>query len=233
MDNFLGTLVFLLPGVMAYFWLQSFGINPVMKHSPTEFTALSALLWLPVSVITLCIYNMGIKLSMYLVGARPIWSINDLKIVSGNLLFLIIFLLLSSVVSFCICAFWAKWGYVLQQEVINKIRVWRGVAPFSNTPSVWDEIFTKNDAQVVEIGKIDKPGCEMIGCINKVSRPLEPERNLYLNEVDFFTDLVEKYKIPVTGIFYDTKSGTYVKIFDPEAIRKAQERPEETTSSGS
>lgn len=60
MDSLLGTIVFILPGFLAYFWLQSFGITPVTKHSSGELTAISALLWLPVSFVTLLIYNLGI-----------------------------------------------------------------------------------------------------------------------------------------------------------------------------
>ena len=57
LDSFIGTIVFLLPGFLMYFWIQSFGINPVVKHSATEMGAISALLWLPVSLLTIIIYN--------------------------------------------------------------------------------------------------------------------------------------------------------------------------------
>ncbi|MNW63618.1 hypothetical protein D3C74_418430 [compost metagenome] len=40
--------------------------------------------------------------------------------------------------------------------------------------------------------------------------------------MDFFTDLVERHQISVIQVFYDTKSGTYVKIFDPDEIKNAQ-----------
>ncbi len=230
MDNLLGTIVFILPGFLMYFWLQSFGINPVVKHSPGEFGAIAALLWLPASFSTLLLYNGIIYLSKMMSHTDIVWSIQALKDKSGSFTFLLVFLLLSSAVSFVLSVIWAKWLYPIQLKVINRVRNWRGTASLSKSPSVWDEVFTNNDAQVVEIGRMDKAGISMIGCINKASRTFEPERHLNLNDVDFFTELVGRHKISVSQIFYDTKSGTYVKIFDPEEIENAQHKDQETTS---
>ncbi|ETT55409.1 hypothetical protein C162_03097 [Paenibacillus sp. FSL R7-269] len=232
MDNLLGTIVFILPGFLMYFWLQSFGINPVVKHTPGEFTAIAALLWLPASFTTLLLYNSVILLSKLIGNADVIWSIQKLKDKSGSLTFLLVFLALSTLVSFVLSLFWAKWLYPIQMKLVNKIRNWRGAASFSKNPSVWDEVFTNNDSQVVEIGRIDKNGMTIIGCVNKASRTFEPERHISIDDVDFFTKLVEDHKISVTQIFYDTKSGTYVKIFNPEEIEAAQHKDlEEPTSS--
>jgi hypothetical protein len=224
MDNLLGTIVFLLPGFLAYFWLQSFGITPVTKHTPAEFTSISALLWLPVSFVTLLIYNLGIWLSNKMVKLSPIWTVADLNKVAGSFVFLIAFLLLSALVSFLLSWVWARHCQKRLNNLINKIRISRGIAPFSESPSVWDEVFVKYGGKVVEIGKIDKPEGRLIGCIRKASRPLEPERNLYLDDVQFFTEIVEDYEVPVSNIFFDTKSGSYVKVFDHDAIIEAQKK---------
>lgn len=225
MDNFLGTIVFLLPGVMAYFWLQSFGINPVAKHSPTEFTAIAGLLWLPVSFITLSLCNLAIYISYLIVGAKQIWTIQNLKDASGSLVFLAVFLLLSLLVSFFLCWLWAKWGYKLQQKIVNKVRLSRGLADFSENASVWDEVFGKYEVQIVEIGKVDNPTNKMIGQIRKASRPFETERNLCLDHVELFTKLIkDNPDIPVVNIFIDTKSGMYIRIFDTETIQLALDK---------
>ncbi|MEK4881418.1 MULTISPECIES: DUF6338 family protein [Paenibacillus] len=231
MDNLLGTIVFILPGFLMYFWLQSFGINPVVKHSPGEFTAISALLWLPASFATLLLYNGIVSISKVISNTDVIWSIQQLKDKSSSLTFLLVFLILSAIVSFVISVIWAKWLHPIQAKLINKIRNWRGAASLSKNPSVWDEVFTNNDAQVVEIGRLDKAGITIIGCINKASRTFEPERHLNLDDVDFFTDLVKRHDISVDKIFYDTKSGTYVKIFDSKQIEDAQIKDSEVTSS--
>lgn len=222
MDNFLGTLVFLLPGVLAYFWLQAFGINPVQKHSPVEFSAVSALLWLPVSFITLTLYNYAYNLSLLPTFLSYVGTIDDLKKVSGSFVFLSIFLLISIISSYLLCIIWAKWGYQVHRWLINKVRKWRGLATLSSSPTVWDEAFLNNNAQVVEVGKIDKPESAIIGCIKKVSRPFETERSLLLDDIEFFSKLVVEHEIPVANVYIDTKSGTYIKVFDPEIIRESQ-----------
>ncbi len=224
MESLIGTIVFLLPGFLAYFWLQSFGITPVTKHTPAEFTTISALLWLPVSFFSLLMYNFTIWVSVRIVGLEPIWNVVDLNKMSGSFVFLVSFLLISALISFLLCWGWAKYGQTRLQNLINKIRISRGIAPFSDSPSVWDEVFVKYGGKVVEIGKIDKPEGKLIGCIRKASRPLEPECNLYLDDVQFFTEIVEDYDVPVSNIFFDTKSGSYVKVFDNDAIIKAQEK---------
>lgn len=228
LDSFLGTLVFLLPGLMLYLWLQSFGINPVVKHSPAEFTAVSVLLWFPVSLTAILVFNIFVKISLLIHALKPIWSTNELKEASGSFTFLIVFLGSSLIISFVFGVIWAKWIHQpIFMRVINKVRTWRGLAAFSKSPSVWEEVFANNDAQVVEIGKIDKKEESYIGEIKKASRAFEPERNILLNDIQFFTDLVKKHNVPVSNIFIDSKSGMYIKIFDPNEIIDAQKKDNE------
>lgn len=232
MDSFLGTIVFIIPGLLLYFWLQSFGIKSVVKHTTAEFTAIVAILWLPVSLITLLLYNLVIKFGKlasdlipihFIPDLTPIHSITDLKAASDSFIFLGFFILLSIIVSFLFGVVWSKWLHKRFMNRINDIRKRRGSAPFSKSPSVWDEVFGKDIAQVVELGKIDKQDSTscFIGRIANVSRHLEPERNIHLADVAYYTELVEKYKIPVKNIFYDTKSGSYIKVFDSEKVSEA------------
>ncbi|WP_315793176.1 DUF6338 family protein [Paenibacillus sp. BIC5C1] len=222
MENFIGTVVFILPGFLMYFWIQSFGVNPVVKHTAGEFTAIAALLWLPTSFVTLLLYNGGIYVSRFFGNADIVWSLKDLSSKSDNILFLVVFMILSVVVSYGMSWIWAVKVYDKYIKFINKVRKKRNVAPFSMNPSVWDEIFLKDDSQVVEIGKLNSDGEPIIGCISKASRTFEPERYLNLEDIEFFTDLVKNRQVAVSQILYDTKAGTYIKIFDPDDIEKAQ-----------
>jgi len=235
MDNFLGTIVFILPGVLAYFWLQAFGINPVVKHSPTEFTAVAGLLWLPVSFGTLILFNISIWLSSFISHASPIWTMQALKDASNNFIFLVVFLLLSVLVSFIYSLIWSLWGFKIQQRLVNWVREKRGIAIFSDSTAVWDEVFGQNDSQIIEFGRIDKPEAfTIIGQINKASRIFEPERNLCIDEIDYMTELIRDYPtIRVSKMFLDTKAGTYIKVFDPKAADEAMllKDAAETTSS--
>ena len=224
MDNLIGTLVFLLPGFLAYFWLQAFGLNPVVKHTPAEFSAVAALLWLPVSLLTLLSYNTLIEVFQLGTYFASVWTINDLSKATSSIKFIAVFTLLSTIISLILSIVWSLWGYSLLLRFINQVRTWRKIANYSVSPSVWDEVFLKGNPQVVEVGKIDKPESKLVGCIKKVSRPFEPERNLFLEEIDFFSYLVTEYNIPVSSIFVDIKSGTYIKIFNAKSIHEAQLR---------
>ncbi|MCO7125130.1 hypothetical protein NIE88_04990 [Sporolactobacillus shoreicorticis] len=222
MDNFLGTLIFLLPGLMLYFWIQAFGVNPVVKHSTAEFTALAVLMWLPVSLTAIYIYNLMASNSVIKMTKNTIDTVDELKQSSTSFNFMFMFIFLSLIISFVYAVVWAKWLYSLYLWIINMIRKWRGFAKLSKTTSVWDEIFLHSDAQVVEIGNIAKPEQIVIGEIRKASRTFEPERNLYLKQTKFFTKLVENHGLKADNYFIDTKTGNYVKIFDKADIRQAQ-----------
>lgn len=219
METFISTVVFILPGFLMYFWIQAFGVNPVTKHNATEVGAISALLWIPVSISTLLAYNaIGV-----IYQADPIWSLDKLKEESGNLLFLFFFLVLSIFISFILSVTYIKLIYPYQCKRINKIREKRGVAPFSDSSSVWDEVFGGNTEQIVNVSKIDKQGEYVIGEMEKVPRPFEVDKCFTLQHVDLFTRLVKEYDVPISRVFVDSKSGICIKIYDDEAIRKAYE----------
>lgn len=223
MDSFIGTVVFILPGFLVYFWIQSFGINPVVKHSPIELTAISGMLWLPVSLITIWIYNILQNKFPWFYISGGIYDLLQLKESSVNIKFLTIFLVLSVLISYIFSIAWSLLGYPLQRMSINLVRTMRKTAKLSKTSSVWDEVFLGGDPQVVGIQKLDKPeDTTIIGCIEKASRTFEPERNLVLNDVEFFTNLVKEYEVPVESVFIDTKSGTLIKVYHPKAIERAQ-----------
>ncbi|MBP1907063.1 hypothetical protein J2Z32_003728 [Paenibacillus turicensis] len=221
MENFIGTALFILPGFMMYFWIQSFGINPVIKHTPIEFTTVSALLWIPVSVGTLLLHNVMYYVFKWTGEIYQVWNIGELLEAAQNPAFLLWFLMLSALVSYAFSSLWALYGMSRFREIINYIRRKNNLAEFSENTSVWDELFLKNEPQIVAIGKIDKPEHYLIGELGKVSRTFEPER-ISLNHVDYVTRIVTRRKVPVDKIFVDVKSGTYVKIFDSEEFKKAQ-----------
>lgn len=227
MEELLSTIVFLLPGFMMYFWLQSFGINSVVKHTSIELTAISALLWLPVASISLFLHNLIFVQENALTFIMSFENIQALLL--GSLDQLLLFIIVSALVSFIIGAIWAKWGYILQLGAINLIRKWRGIAELSKTPSVWEEVFLKNKPQVIEFGRLGDEKNTIVGEIDKVSRPFEPDKNIYLRDMDYYPDLIERYKIPVSNIFIDTKSGTYIKIFSSKDIVAAISKEEATS----
>lgn len=220
METFISTVVFVLPGFLMYFWIQSFGITPVTKHSSMEAGAIAALSWIPVSLATLCLYN----LIGLLYDATPIWTLEELKEKSSSVIFIAVFLVLSVFVSFLMSFLYVKFIYPYQSKKINEVRENRGVAPFAEMPSVWDEVFGGNTVQVVKISKIDNQNEFVIGELENVPRPFETEKCFSLRHVDLFTRLVSEYDVPVATVFVDTKSGMCIKIYDDEALQEAYEK---------
>jgi len=143
MGEFLSTFVFILPGIMAYFWLQVFGLNPSVKHTAPELSGIAALLWLPVSFITLLVLNTWGAIGTGVFSVDQVWTIEALNTATSDIKYLVLFLLASFIVSFIICWIWSLWGHEILRYGINYVREKRKIAPLSSSASVWEEFFIK------------------------------------------------------------------------------------------
>lgn len=187
METFLSTFVFIIPGIMAYFWLQAFGLNPPVKHTASEVSGIAALLWLPISFVTLLLLNAWGAIigqdSHFSVDI--VWSFEEVNIATSDIRYLVLFLLVSFIVSFILSAIWSIWGHIFPSKAINLIRGYRNLAPLSRSSTAWDGVFLINEPQVIEIVKIgEEKG--IIGEIAKVSRSFESDRNIYLKDMNVF-----------------------------------------------
>lgn len=240
MENFISTIVFTLPGLVCYYFLIWLGFTPSQKHNTFEMLGISALLWLPVSIMTIGSYNILSGL-VYVsdfnnaLGLQEriafIVSTSQLQKNLESMWFLLLFILLSIVFSYTTARLWTQKYYHIFLKHINWIRTEKlNISKFSKKPTVWEEIFTSEGQKVVKIVKLDNPSNFIIGSIRKSSRPLEPDRNIALDEVDFFTKLIDKYSPSVQKVFVDTKAGIVVHLYDPASIVASQEIDMESTS---
>ncbi|MDF9841944.1 MULTISPECIES: hypothetical protein [unclassified Paenibacillus] len=218
MDNFVSTAVFILPGILMYFWIQAFGINPVVKHSVPELAAITALMWLPVSIATIFIYN----LVGDIYGQKSIWTLTELKMQADNLKFLGWFLMISIPVSFAVSLFYTKILYPIQRLLVNSSRKKLGVAPLTTLQTVWEEFFIKVDEKrnkgvlAVRVYKLDKPGEEsLVGVVDRASRPYETERALVLDKCADLKASDKHYVYEVIRTYVDIKSGIVIQEIDP------------------
>lgn len=230
MEQFLSTFVFILPGIMAYFWLQVFGMTPSVKHTAPELSGISALLWLPVSFITLLVLNTwGVLVKTGLLSVSQVWSVKSLNEATSDIKYLVLFLFVSFVVSFFVCWIWSFWGNVLLKKVINHVRKTRGVAALSTSSTVWEEFFVKleqgnsedaDDSVIAKeavyiVHKIDKPDEFIAGSMTKASSPLEVDKSLVLEDTQNWMDSINNdYDFDVKRIYIDFKSGMVVKEID-------------------
>lgn len=231
MSEFLSTFVFILPGIMAYFWLQVFGLNPSVKHSAPELSGIAALLWLPVSFITLLVLNIwGALISEGFFSVDQVWTIDELSKATIDIRYLVLFLFTSFIVSFFICWFWSLWGHEFLRGRINSVRKTRKIAPLSSSSSVWEEFFIKINEEkpkeddfgkeaVYIVYKIDKPGEFIAGSMTKASRPTEVDKGLVLEETEGWTDAMSNSDYDVKRVYIDTKSGMVVKEIDHDNLK--------------
>jgi hypothetical protein len=252
-ENFLSTFVFILPGIMTYFWLQAFGLNSPIKHTAPEVSGIAALFWIPITLLSLTILNLystqGPQNSFFSVDTA--WTVKDFVSATADIKYLALFLALSAVVSFFFSWFWATVGNVWLQACINFVRKKREVAPLSQSATVWEEFFIKinkikepqeetdnrqeNDdgkQALLLVYKIDKKEEFIIGSMTKASRPYEQDKALVLDDTDVWKELLEHFDYPTIRSFVDIKSGVIVKELDakngvPKSVEEEQSSPEE------
>ncbi|GIN67556.1 hypothetical protein FKN04_09775 [Bacillus glycinifermentans] len=232
MENFVAILIFTLPGLLSYFWIQLFGLHPASKHINFEIAAISAILWFPVGMVVLGIYQLtAMIVNTHLISNRwqTIRTLSDVLELSNNLGFLVYFVLFSVIFSFLFSWFVSRFAYKWMIRLVNVVRKGSGTAELSGTSTVWNETFLKNDAQVVSFRKIDNPNEVIYGEIKKVSRPVELERNLLLANSEHWTHILKDSKdVEIDDIFVDTKTGFIISIYNTEDALNAQDKYLET-----
>ncbi|KAB2419288.1 MULTISPECIES: hypothetical protein [Bacillus] len=217
MEQFISIIIFSLPGLLAYFWLQLFGLNPTVKHTPTEMIGLSALLWVPITGLTIISYNVFVYI--FNIPVMNITSVEDIRILSNQLLFLMFFVFLSTIFSFLIAYVWGRSLYKLVLNLVNKVRVQRKTSMLSEDTSVWDSFFftleqEEEQPMIVEMYKIDKKEEKIYGAVIRMSRPFETERSLVLDQSKQWEESHKYYQYPVKRSYVDVKSGMVVNELD-------------------
>lgn len=229
MDQFISVIIFSLPGLITYFWIQWLGINPTVKHTPTEMVGISALLWAPTTFLTILSYNilflifdsffriLNIKLTF--LELNYLFKLNDLNVLSLNLVFLFFYVSLSVVFSFIVAVIWSRWLYKRTLDFVNEIRIKRNMIKLSEDSSVWDSFFFKLEEEkesqiVVELYKIDKPEEKICGPVIRMSRPFETDKAIIIDSSKGWDESHSYYKYPSKKIYVDTKSGMIINELD-------------------
>lgn len=219
MEQFILTLIFVLPGLLGYYWLAFLGVTPTQKHNSFEMLSISILLWVPITVLNVGVYNI-IACSKQV---EMIYNLDLLISLSKYLSFQLYYVISSIIFSYLFARLWTS-NNVQEKTLahINRLREKRKLAGFSRLTTVWDECFTTFKTLVVEISSLSNPENKIVGCIRKTSRPLEPERNLVIDDIEYFTNLVSENHISIDSVFVDVKTGLIIKIFNRKEIEEAQ-----------
>lgn len=245
MNEFLTLIIFTIPGLLAYFWIQLFGLTPTSKRESTEVIAISALLWIPIVISVLIIYQLLALTSHWSILHPSIdipilkknWflisnEINDLTKLSKKNWFILYYVTSSILISFYISKFITGKGYKFLLDKINKVREENGIAPLSEQTTVWNTMFLQNVGQIVEVSKIDSQEKSLVGCLTKVPRANEPSKDIVLEATDHWAKIMEYFDVRIEHVFIDTTSGTIIKIYDSNEALQAQDLYNQGVSEG-
>lgn len=225
MNQLLSVIIFAIPGLLVYFWIQAFGLNPTKKHSTTELAGITAIFWMPTVALTLLSYNRIATIQTIWLHLTPIHKLSAIESDAFDFDFLLWYFGLSAIFSLLISLAWSFIGFSVVLWFINKVRILRKVTKLDRTTSVWEAFFNtiqkrEEEPMVVEMYKIDNPDQKIVGSITRMSRPFESERALVIEESDNWTAHHKRYRYAVKKSYIDTKSGMIVSELEQDTAYK-------------
>ncbi|MDW4528097.1 hypothetical protein R3398_17155 [Rossellomorea marisflavi] len=255
MNQFITIVIFTLPGLLTYFWINLFGITPSVRKNNNEVTAISVLLWIPIVGMVFLIYNLSaylinlsstiIYLILWAIGKKylevnysiPLFeneityisSFEGLVNLSGEIWFVLFYVLLTIVISFILANTISRYAYEFILNKVNGVRKRNNIAPLGVHTTVWDSVFLNNKGQVIECKKDD---FSKIGLLLKVPRAHESTKAIVLEGVDHWTLVFEYYNVEIDYTYVDTDSGLIINIYNSNKAQEAQKQFNERFPSG-
>lgn len=202
--SFLDSILFLVPGLMAYFWNEKLGVTPPVKPSNLEQTAIGAIFWLP----TFMLVSFLMKHSHHdIPSIKEIYNYSDTQLKD-----LFWFLGYSIISSFIISVLWSYVFYHLYMWLINLIRWIFRKGKLTKKTTVWENMFGHGSDMVVRIKKIgDSDEKQLIGQIEYSPRPLTGEMSLVLTEQSFWEAVLQKGNVHVDRTYINTDKGFIIE----------------------
>lgn len=234
MKEVIALIIFTVPGLITYFWINLFGITPTTKRDKSEVAAISILLWIPIVSVVLIVYNLLALLSRC-TRIQPNFNIPVLKKewiyidnleslikLSGNVWFILFYILITIVVSFYLAKFISKFAYKKMLEQINKVREKNNIAPLGMHATVWDSTFLNNEGQIIELKKQGETE-SISGCLIKVPRAHESGKSIVLEAIDHWTKIMEYYDVQIDQTYVDIDNGIVINIYNFDKALEAEE----------
>lgn len=211
----LDMLLYSVPGLMAYFWLEKFGHAPSRPLSTLEQTALIAVLWLPTTVMaTVILYLLHMKVP----------SFTSVQYGKTSLL-LALYLVICAFSSFTIAFMWAWIFHKGYHKFVNFVRKrLLGLSVLAEEPTVWDSFF-KGDGSP-RVLRVSNMGSQeyLIGEIANGPRVMSGDTSLILQEQGFWGQVVQKEDVRVDRIFLKTDAGLVIEELSLTHLKEIIER---------
>ncbi|KOS60890.1 hypothetical protein FJQ98_20530 [Lysinibacillus agricola] len=234
MKEVITLIIFTVPGLLTYFWINLFGITPTTKRENSEVVAISILLWIPIVSVVLTIYNSLALMSRWTVIQpnfdfpllKKDWmyvdNLESLIKLSGSVWFILFYISITIVVSFYLAKFISKNAYKKMLDKINEVREKNNIAPLNVHTTVWDSTFLNNEGQIIEFKKYGE-STSMIGLLIKVPRAHESGKSIVLEAVDHWTKIMEYYDVQIDQTYVDIDNGIVINIYNLNSALEAQD----------
>lgn len=221
LDDFITLIIFALPGFISFTFLKLFGLYPSNQQKNNDLVMISSILWIPINVIVLGIHAIFIYFGRKCgFEFSYIYSFETLKASSNNLFFVLYYSAFSIIVAYLLALVISKHFYSYFLNKVNNIRNENGKASLSRYPTVWENTFTIDEAQIIKIKLGDK---EYIGEIQRISSNTDKEKDILLRHQQHWTKILEEYEIEIESIYIDTKLNLVIEIYDRDQCIKAQD----------
>lgn len=233
MQEIITLIIFTVPGILTYFWINLFGVTPSTKKSNNEVVVISILLWIPIICIVLVTYNLlalasrwkVLHLSYDIPILKKEWryvdNLGDLITLSGNIWFILFYTLLTVIVSFYLAKFISKYAFRKMMNQVNKVRKKNNIAPLGSHSTVWDSTFLNNDGQIVEYkrnGEVES----IKGCLIRVPRAHETGKSIVLEAAEHWTNVMKYYHVEVEQTYVDIDNGVVINVYNLNRAREAE-----------
>ncbi|WP_347722779.1 hypothetical protein [Lysinibacillus capsici] len=234
LEKIITLIVFTVPGLITYFWINLFGITPSSKRNNSEVAALSILLWIPIVCIVLMVYNLlalishwerlhpsTFEIPIIKKDWRYVDSLEDLTKLSGSIWFILFYILLTVTVSFFLAMLISKYAYKKMIDKVNEVRKENNIAPLGMHATVWDSTFLNNNGQIIELKKQGETE-SISGCLIKVPRAHESGKSIVLEAIDHWTNVMEYYDVQIDQTYVDIDNGFVINIYNLEKALEAE-----------
>ncbi|WP_100373110.1 hypothetical protein [Bacillus sp. FJAT-45037] len=208
----ISTILFILPGVLAYNWSEYVSNTSNKNKSNIEKI-----------VMILCFTIPAVSFSLLILNTWFNYEINGLTALSkaaDDIQFLLIYFVINLIIVYFVAEVWVLFLRKLMNKFINYNRGSTGLTT-RQIVSVWEEAFDSEGTKVVFICPLSDPVNGQWGILKTVSLTEERDREFIL----IGSSVIEKVKHEFTEprlTYIDSKTSTVVKIFDIE-INKIQE----------
>jgi len=220
--SILNTLLYIVPGLMAYFWLEKFGRTPARQLSSLEQTALTAILWFPTMILSVSIMHFfGLRIPNF-----------DTVQYGKTALLMALFLFICAFSSLIIAFLWAWILHRCHHQFVNWIRKrLLHLSELTQEPTVWDAFFkTDGSARVLRIKNVGSTEC-VIGEIANGPRILSGESSLILQQQDYWSRIVNKEDVRVDRVYINTNVGIMIEELSLSHLKEIIEKSEDLRES--